>query len=345
MIGVLTHLNAVLAGGLLCTLLFIDEAGVPLPFAPNEVLLLLAGLLIATGVLQPWLFLPMALLAMAAGMITGFAWAKTLGAERLQSLAERIDAEKLYQRAVGRLRSASPRGIAISRVIPGVRVYATLAAAVSGMELRRFLLGALPALVLWLGALVLVGDLVGRPAEAVISRADNLIVTGALLILLGTGAFLVLRKLPRARIEDNRWNGVPSALRVVLALGLDGGIIAVTVTGVTSVAGNVVVLLREGTGVLGLGGLVVVAYAAGARKGAGATLGEGLFTVDYRSLVKALRAISRREPSDLGGDQRASASDQRRGGDGQQPGDQDAARNSPAHGPEAPGGAGAHHRS
>jgi membrane protein DedA with SNARE-associated domain len=70
-ISFLTHLNGALAATLLCALLFVDEVGVPLPFAPNEVLLLLGGLLMATGVLEPFLFVQLALLTMTAGMLTG----------------------------------------------------------------------------------------------------------------------------------------------------------------------------------------------------------------------------------------------------------------------------------
>ena len=121
---------------------------------------------------------------------------------------------------------------------PGVRVYTTLAAGASGMPLRRFLVGAMPALVVWLGALVTVGDLVGRPAEAVISRVDELVLTGALLIVLGFGSFVVVRRVPRGRIEEDHMSGVPRSPRVVLALADDLGIVAATIAGVDSIAGH-----------------------------------------------------------------------------------------------------------
>jgi len=70
-----------------------------------------------------------------------------------------------------------------------------------------------PALILWLAALVLIGDLVGRPAEAFISRVDSVILTGALLIVLGCGSFLVVRHVPRARIEEDHMSTVPRAVR------------------------------------------------------------------------------------------------------------------------------------
>jgi membrane-associated protein len=285
-ISFLIHLNGALATFLLCTLLFVDEVGVPLPLAPNEVLLLISGLLVASGVLVPSLFLPLAFLAMTAGMLTAFAWARTLGSNRLHDLAERIGAERPYERALHRVRSASVGGIALSRLLPGVRIYATLAGGASGIRLRRFLMGAVPALIVWVAALVLVGYLVGRPAASLIGRVDNIILTGALLLLLGVGSFLVVRRVPRDRVDEDRMKTVPRSLRYLLALAVDLGIMGSIVTGLAIAAGHFVHLLREVNGVVGLSVVVVIGYVIAARRGAGATLGEGLFTVDFRSVVR-----------------------------------------------------------
>jgi membrane protein DedA with SNARE-associated domain len=55
--GFIQGLHGTVALVLLCSLLFAEEAGVPLP-TPGELTLIAAGLLIATGGLDPWLFLP-----------------------------------------------------------------------------------------------------------------------------------------------------------------------------------------------------------------------------------------------------------------------------------------------
>jgi membrane protein DedA with SNARE-associated domain len=314
-IGFLNHLNGTLAASLLCALLFVDEAGVPLPFAPNEVLLLIGGLLVATGVLVPWLFLPLAFLAMVAGMLTGFAWARTVGSDRLHDLAERIDAERPYERALHRLRSASLGGIALARLLPGVRVYATLAGGASGIQLRRFLMGAVPALIVWMAALVLIGDLVGRPAEGLISRVDNILLTGVLLMVLGVGSFLVVRHVPRARIEEDRMSTVPRSLRYLLALAVDLGIVGSIVIGLVSVAGHFLHILREVNGVVGLSVVVVIGYVIAARRGAGATLGEGLFTVNFRSVLRLGRLRRRQAGTDQPGERNAGMKSLKAGAD------------------------------
>jgi membrane-associated protein len=291
-ISFLIHLNGALATLLLCTLLFVDEVGVPLPFAPNEVLLLISGLLVASGVLVPSLFLPLAFLAMVAGMLTAFAWARTLGSNRLYDLAERIGAERPYERALHRVRSASVGGIALSRLLPGVRVYATLAGGASGIRFRRFLMGAIPALIVWVAALVLVGYLVGRPAASLISRVDSLILTGGLLMVLGVGSFLVVRRVPRDPIDEDRMSAVPRSLRYLLALAVDLGIVGSIVTGLAGIAGHFLHLLREVNGVVGLSVVVIIGYVIAARRSAGATLGEGLFSVDFRSVLRLGREMA-----------------------------------------------------
>ena len=285
-IGFLIHLNGTLPTLLLCTLLFVDEVGVPLPFAPSEVLLLISGLLVASGVLAAPVFLPLAFLAMLAGMLTAFAWARAVGSDRLRDLAERIGAERLYERALRRVRSAGVGGIALSRLLPGVRVYATLAGGASGIRLRRFVAGAVPALVVWVAVLVVIGYLVGRPAASLIGRVDNIILTGALLIVLGVGSFVTLRRVPRDRVDEGRFDIIPRSFRYLLALAVDLGIVGSIVTGLVIVAGHFLHLLREVNGVIGLSVVVVIGYVVAARRGAGATLGEGLFTVDFRSVAR-----------------------------------------------------------
>jgi membrane protein DedA with SNARE-associated domain len=52
-------LHGAVAIVLLCSLLFAEEVGAPLPI-PGELTLIAAGLLIAAGGLDPWLFVPLA---------------------------------------------------------------------------------------------------------------------------------------------------------------------------------------------------------------------------------------------------------------------------------------------
>jgi len=95
-----------------------------------------------------------------------------------------------------------------------------------------------------------------------------------------------VRRVPRDRIDEDRMKTVPRSLRYLLALAVDLGIMGSIVTGLAIAAGHFVHLLREVNGVVGLSVVVVIGYVIAARRGAGATLGEGLFTVDFRSVVR-----------------------------------------------------------
>src|SRR5690349_11015179 len=122
----LQGLHGTVAAVLICTLLLIDEAGIPVPIAPPEVVLVVTGVLIAGGAFPLWGMIPAVFLAMLLGMIAGYTWAKTLGQDGLTALAERVHAVDVYNRAQARLRGARPWGIAVSRMVPGIRPYATL---------------------------------------------------------------------------------------------------------------------------------------------------------------------------------------------------------------------------
>lgn len=281
----LNGLHGTFAALLIAALLFVDELGVPMPFAPNEALLLVAGLLIAGGALPPFIFLPLAVIAMGGGMVCGFAWARALGAERLRGFAERLGGARTYDRATARIRRSGPVGIALTRLIPGVRVYATLVAGAAEVDLRVFLAGAVPAIVIWAGFFTALGIVVGVPAEHLLSRFERLGATGGLMLLLGTGTYLALRRLPAAGPERLAVVGeVPGRVRIGLAMLVDAGIVVMLVAGVDRLVRSTVHQYDPGrpNQVITLAAAVVLAYILVARRGTGSTAGEGVFDVSYR---------------------------------------------------------------
>jgi membrane protein DedA with SNARE-associated domain len=142
--------------------------------------------LIASGAFPLWLMAPAAFLAMLLGMIAGYGWARTVGQSGLQTLAERLKATDVYERAQARLKEASPWTIAVSRLIPGLRPYATLVSGAAEVQVRTFLLGAVPALLLWEGVWIVVGMLIGLPVAHFLGRFEKLALQGALLVILGS---------------------------------------------------------------------------------------------------------------------------------------------------------------
>jgi membrane-associated protein len=273
----------VVAVVLLCGLLFAEEAGVPLPFAPGELVLLVAGLLIAAGGLNPFVFIPLAMVACAGGAIVGYSWARLVGEHGLIALAERLHQQKNLERVSARLRSAGWLGVAISRLIPGLRIYTTLVAGAVRVPPRTFLVGMLPATVVWVAVFVALGTVVGLPVEHFFNQIEQLAVQGVILIAMGVGCFLAIRRTPPS--TGAGLARMPRWLRALIAAAVDIGIVASIVTGLVAVGRR---LFGIGLGAEWLDAAVVVvvsaiAYIVIARRGAGATVGESLMQTSYVS--------------------------------------------------------------
>ena len=282
--SLINGLHGTVAVLLLGALLFIDEAGVPMPWAPNEVLLIVAGLLLANETLNPWVFFPVAGACMTAGMIAAYGWARAIGSDRLRAIAVRLHAQRTYDRAAQRVRHAGPLGLGIARVIPGIRVYATLIAGAAEVDLRIFLLGAMPALTLWLVVITAVGAAVGLPAEHFLSDLSRLAISGAVLLVAAGGAYWAVRRIPHsARAEV--LTRAPTLERLVLAAALDIGIVATIIAGLDRITRSIAQTPRPNgiPDLIVLVSAVAVAYVAVTRRGPGNTAGERIFDVSYRS--------------------------------------------------------------
>jgi len=289
----LTGLHGGVATVLICVLLFIDEAGVPLPFIPNEVLLIVAGLLIAAGSLNPFFFFPVAFLALVGGSLTGYSWARRVGPRRLRKVAVRLRAGRAYDRATRRLAGAGVRHIALARLIPGIRPYATLCSGAAQVPLRTFMEANIPALLAWVAVMTGLGFVAGVPAEHVLTAVEaqlfNFALSGALLVVLGVVAYRAAR-----RARDPRHAGLHGPLvgiarrdRYWLAVAVDAGIVAVVVAGFDRITRALLHLrlqiLPEGRyDVAAIVLAIALAYIVVSRRSStGETAGERLFDITY----------------------------------------------------------------
>ncbi|MGI8551830.1 MAG: DedA family protein [Dehalococcoidia bacterium] len=275
--GFLAGLHGTVAAVLICSLLFADEAGLPIPIAPSEGLLLLVGVLISSDAFSPWLILPAVLLSMTVGMLTGYGWARTVGPRGLQAIARRVGAAAVYDRTQRRLQSASPWGIGFSRMLPGVRPYATLVSGAAAVDMRRFMLGALPALVLWEAGWVVAGMLVGLPIAHLLGRFEKLALRGVILVLLGTVIWFAIRD-----VSPERRGGVmrlAPRLRASFALAFDAGTVASVVGGIFAIGREVLEASANGWLELLVAAVVLILLLVVARRIQ--TPGERLFETDY----------------------------------------------------------------
>jgi membrane-associated protein len=265
---------------IVCALLFLEEAGLPLPVAPGEAVLIGAGLLVASGSAPVWLIVPVAYLAVICGVLTGYAWAHRIGPRRVHALAVRLHAGGPYDRAASRLRGATPLQIAASRLLPGLRVYTSLVAGAVGVNMGRFMAGVLPASALWVVAFIGLGFFVGAPVERLLGRVEAYGLRAAVVAVVVIVWVVAARRMPPARIHSAP---APNheGLRLAVALLVD-------LFAITGVAGALVLLTGLALGEPGdlpfvavIFSILGILYLVAARQTVGSTLGEALLDVRY----------------------------------------------------------------
>ncbi len=273
-------LHGVVAIVLLCTVLLAEEAGVPLPM-PGELTLIVAGLLIGTGGLDPWFFVPLAIASCVAGSLAGYSWARIVGEHGLAAAAERFHQTRRLNRVIARLKVAGARDIGLCRLIPGLRVYTSLVAGAVGVDRRSFVLGVAASAVLWVSVYIVVGVVAGVPAARFLGELQSLMLQGGILVVVGVGGYFAIRRIP----EGGRAGlmRLPANLRSILALGVDMTLIGAVVAGVLAI-------VRPVTGVGAIAGwidivvvvvVIAVFYAIATHRGRRATAGETLLGTHY----------------------------------------------------------------
>jgi energy-coupling factor transport system substrate-specific component len=200
----------------ICGLMFIEETGVPLPFAPGDLVLAIGGIAVAGGRANPVLLVAAVAATITIGAIVGREVAALLGWERLMRIAEPLRARGPLERAAGLLQRGGWRAVFTARLIPGLRIYTTQVAGVSQMPLRTFIAGLLPANAVYIAAFVGLGAAFGRPILALIQLAERQLLI-ALLVLVAIVALFLLTRAPIRRtfasLQAAGWSG-PLSLRL-----------------------------------------------------------------------------------------------------------------------------------
>jgi len=93
----------------ICGLMFIEETGVPLPFAPGDLILALGGIAVAGGRVNPVLLVAAVAVSITVGALIGRGAAALLGWERLMRIAEPLRARGPLERAAGMLQRGGHR--------------------------------------------------------------------------------------------------------------------------------------------------------------------------------------------------------------------------------------------
>src|SRR5438270_9050834 len=190
--------------------MFLEEVGVPLPFAPGDLVLAIGGIAIAAGRVNAWLFVPAVTVVILIGASLGREIFALLGWNRLMRVAEPLHARGPLERASGLLQRGGWRAVFTARLIPGLRVHTTQVAGVSRIPRLTFLSGLIPATAVYIGAFVGLGAAFGRPILALIHEAEHQVLIAIALGLAVVIAFLLTRSPFRrtlASLEAGGWTG------------------------------------------------------------------------------------------------------------------------------------------
>jgi membrane protein DedA with SNARE-associated domain len=171
----------------LAGLLFVKEAGVPVPI-PGDLLVLGAGVATAGDPGQAVTALVAILVAGYLGGSLQFLLVRgTLRRAVIGVLARFGVARGRIDALAERLRRRGARGVAVARVTPGLRVPAIVASGLAALPLPAFVVGLIVGNTLFVAAHFLLGFAVGAPAIALVQGAGFTIAVILLAVLAVVG--------------------------------------------------------------------------------------------------------------------------------------------------------------
>ncbi len=145
-------------------LMFLENLFPPIP---SELIMPLAGFTISQGKME---LSPVLLAGVMGTMLGALPWyyaGKTMGAQRLQQLANRygkwigISGQDI-NKATFWFNRHGKKAVFFGRLVPGVRTLISIPAGLSGMALLPFLLYSTLGTTLWVGLLTAIGYFLGR---------------------------------------------------------------------------------------------------------------------------------------------------------------------------------------
>lgn len=177
-------------------LIFLQEIGVPNP-VPNEIVLLFAGSLGASGILSfPVVFL-IVVSADILGALLLYIVFYIYGQRLLSKIPLPVSKRKLDQLAEGITRRGW-WGVFLGRLLPFFRGYASVVAGLTRIKFAVFMSSVISSALVWSGGFALLGRILGvywTRAESVIKRVDMI----ALVVIIGVVVSLIIKSQLKGR--------------------------------------------------------------------------------------------------------------------------------------------------
>ena len=168
-----------------------EQLGAPVPAAP---ILLAAGVLSATGQLTLGGAFLVAAIACLIGDSTWYVIGKSKGTAVLKTLCRvSLEPDSCVRRTSEFITRRGARALTISKFVPGIGAMAVPLTANSGVPLVRFILFDVAGIVLYVGAYVLAGHLLGGRIDRLEMFAGTLKTAASGFAVAGTAAILAWR--------------------------------------------------------------------------------------------------------------------------------------------------------
>ncbi len=193
----LQNLSGDLLVAAICGLIFIEEIGVPVPFAPGDLLLLIAGIAIASDNADPLPMLAGVAAAAILGALLGREIFSLVGRAALLKAAEALGFRRAVERATETLRRGGARAVFVGRLTPGLRIHTTQVAGVSKIPRLTFLAGLVPSVAVYMAVFIGAGVFAGDRIVGVFHRAQHRLFVVVVSLLLAVAVVLSIRFLAR----------------------------------------------------------------------------------------------------------------------------------------------------
>src|SRR6202165_2585923 len=159
--------------GVIAGLVFIEETGIPVPFAPVDLLRIITGVAIASDTVEPIPMVAALLATSVLGAMIGREVFAAVGRPALMKAADALGFRPALERATRLLRRRGALAVLIGRLIPGLRISTTQVAGVSKMPRLTFAAGLIPSVVIYIAVFVGLGGAAGQPAVRLSRRAGH----------------------------------------------------------------------------------------------------------------------------------------------------------------------------
>jgi len=156
--------------GLICGLIVVEELGIPLPVAPGDGLLILAGAAIATGHVNPMICVAALYVSAVVGAVCGREVFERLGSATLPRITAMLHTGDRVDRLTARLRRGGSTAVFLGRITPGLRIVTTYVAGLTAMPRRTFFIGLAPGVAAYQFVFLSLGFWLGPTALTAIQR-------------------------------------------------------------------------------------------------------------------------------------------------------------------------------